>query len=105
MSSKPLISAEVGSGTSHVNIDGLTGIVVAAGSSLALRAAMDKLYHNKASADEMGKNARRRYETLFTGRLMGQRYAQMYAEVLSIKIEKEPPGDAPSPVQVEGPHI
>jgi glycosyltransferase involved in cell wall biosynthesis len=85
MSSKPLISAEVGSGTSHVNIDGLTGIVVEAGSSLALRAAMDKLYHDKASADEMGKNARRRYETLFTGRLMGQRYAQMYAEVLSAK--------------------
>lgn len=82
MSARPLISAEVGSGTSHVNIDGDTGIVVEAGSSAALRRAMDTLNDDPGLAATMGKNARRRYEKLFTGRLMGERYAALYSRVL-----------------------
>lgn len=82
MSARPLISAEVGSGTSHVNVHEETGLVVEAGSSVALRAAMDELFGDKAKAVRMGKNARLRYEALFTGRLMGERYAKLYADVL-----------------------
>ncbi len=37
MYGKPLISTEVGSGTSHVNIDGQTGIVVPPGSHNSLK--------------------------------------------------------------------
>ena len=83
MSSRPLISAEVGSGTSHVNIDGETGLVVEAGSSAALRQALDQLHNDRELADRMGQNARCRYEQLFTGRLMGERYAALYTDVLS----------------------
>jgi rhamnosyl/mannosyltransferase len=83
MSSRPLISAEVGSGTSHVNIDGETGLVVEAGSSKGLRQALDQLHDDHEQAHRMGQNARRRYEQLFTGRLMGERYAALYADVLS----------------------
>jgi glycosyltransferase involved in cell wall biosynthesis len=83
MSSRPLISAEVGSGSSHVNINELTGLVVPSGDSSALRAAMDELYQNEDKARIMGENARRRYEELFTGRLMGERYTRAYADVVS----------------------
>jgi len=83
MSSRPLISAEVGSGSSHVNINEQTGLVVPPGDSSALRAAMDELYRDEGKARIMGENARRRYEELFTGRLMGERYARAYADVLS----------------------
>ena len=83
MSSRPLISAEVGSGSSHVNINEQTGLVVPPGDSSALRAAMDELYRDEDKARIMGENARRRYEELFTGRLMGERYARAYADVLS----------------------
>jgi glycosyltransferase involved in cell wall biosynthesis len=82
MSGRPLISAEVGSGTSHVNVHGETGLVVKAGSPVALREAMDELFLDKAKAERMGEKARLRYETLFTGQLMGVRYAKLYADVL-----------------------
>ena len=78
---KPLISTEVGSGTSHVNIDRETGIIVAPGSSHALRQAMDQLFFRPEMAALMGKNARKRYERLFTGKLMGTRYADLYHEL------------------------
>ena len=82
MSGRPLISAEVGSGTSHVNVHDETGLVVEAGSPVALREAMDELFLDRVKAERMGEKARLRYETLFTGRLMGGRYAKLYADVL-----------------------
>jgi len=83
MSARALISAEVGSGTSHVNINGETGLVVPPGNSRALREAMDDLHRHPEKARTMGAGARRRYETLFTGRLMGQRYADAYRRILA----------------------
>ena len=82
MSGRPLISAEVGSGTSHVNVHDETGLVVEAGSPVALREAMDELFLDRVKAERMGEKARLRYEKLFTGRLMGGRYAKLYADVL-----------------------
>ena len=83
MSSRPLISAEVGSGTSHVNIHGETGLVVPPGNSKALREAMDDLYQHPDKAGVMGSQARQRYEQLFTGSRMGARYADAYRRILA----------------------
>lgn len=83
MSSRPLISAEVGSGTSHVNIHGETGLVVPPGNSRALREAMDDLYRDADKARRMGARARLRYEQLFTGHRMGERYADAYHRILA----------------------
>jgi rhamnosyl/mannosyltransferase len=82
MYGKPLISTEVGSGTSHVNIDGETGLVVPPGSSKALREAMDQIYHRPDVARLMGGRARNRFEKLFTGELMGRRYHDLYSRLL-----------------------
>ena len=81
MHSKPLISAEVGSGTSHVNIDGETGLVVTPASAKALREAMDRMQAEPGMARCMGVRARRRFEQLFSGALMGDRYADIYAQL------------------------
>ncbi len=83
MSSKPLISTEVGSGTSHVNADQETGLVIPPGSSAALRQAMDHLYRNPERAARMGVRARARFEKLFTGELMAQRYVDVYSKLLA----------------------
>ena len=40
MFGKPMISSEIGTGTSHVNVGGVTGLVVPPGDSAALRAAL-----------------------------------------------------------------
>ncbi len=82
MNSRALISAEVGSGTSHVNVDGETGIVVPPSDPVALRSAMDRLHTDPELASQMGARARQRYEDLFTGRTMGERYTEVYHRVL-----------------------
>lgn len=82
MFSKPLISAEVGSGTSHVNIDDETGIVVPPGSATEMRTAMERLFHDDLLAQRLGRNARARFEKHFTGALMGKRYAELYHQLL-----------------------
>ena len=81
MYGKPLISTEVGSGTSHVNIDGETGLVVTPGSSKDLRHAMDHLHFRPDMARLMGQRARARYEQLFTGALMGSKYVALYRDL------------------------
>ena len=81
MGARPLISTEVGSGTSHVNVHGETGLVVTPASSKALREAMDQLHEHPAMACRMGRGAHRRFERLFNGGLMGDRYAAIYAEL------------------------
>ncbi len=80
---KPLISTEIGSGTSHVNVHGETGLVVPPGSAEMLRAAMDSLSQNPEMAARLGRGARARYERLFTGSAMGRRYYELYQEVLA----------------------
>lgn len=87
---KPLISTEVGSGTSHVNVDGETGLVVPPGSHKALREAMDHLYYRPDMARLMGRRARERYERLFTGELMGRRYFDLYQQLVSAGAEQTP---------------
>ncbi|MEM0952907.1 MAG: glycosyltransferase [Pseudomonadota bacterium] len=82
MCAKPLISAEVGSGTSHINIDRKTGLVVTPGCSRSLRDAMDFLYGHPEQAAQMGLQARARYEELFTGATMGDRYCRIYQAVV-----------------------
>lgn len=82
MYGRPLISTEVGSGTSHVNVDGETGLVVPPGSPRALRQAMDQMWYRPDMAERMGRKARGRFERLFTGRVMGSRYHQAYSSLL-----------------------
>ncbi len=85
MHSRPLISTEVGSGTSHINVHNETGLVVAPGSVKSLRRAMDQLHHHPEKAQEMGRNARKRFEAHFTADVMGERYSRQYAEILGLE--------------------
>ena len=78
MFGKALISTEAGSGTSHVNLGGETGLVVDPGCPTALRRAMDRLHACPEMAHGMGGRARQRFDQLFTGDLMGERYAEIY---------------------------
>ena len=91
MFGKPLISASIGTGTSYVNHDGETGLVVEPGSPPALRKAMDYMSDNPAEAVQMGLNARIRYEQHFTGSVVGEGYYALYEQVLSelTQVEKD----------------
>lgn len=82
MFGKPMISCEIGTGTSYVNADGETGIVVSPESPAELAQAMIRLRDDAGMAHRCGLAARQRYEKLFSGEALGQSYAALYREVL-----------------------
>ena len=82
MYGKPMVSCEVGSGTSYANADGETGFVVPPETPEALAAAMNALLADDALAKQFGRAARRRYEELFSGPALGKAYTQLYQDVL-----------------------
>ena len=81
MFSKPMVCCEVGSGTSYVNLDGVTGIVVPPETPHALAAACNGILENPEMARAMGTAARKRYETLFSGEALGGAYSNLYRKV------------------------
>lgn len=83
MNGKPMISSEIGTGTSHVNVDGVTGFVVPPGDARALRAAMDRLIDAPALAASLGEGARARYLELFQAGQMCEAFAELYHELLA----------------------
>lgn len=86
MYEKPLISSEIGTGSSYVNIDGVTGLVVPPNDPAALRAAMHRLEQDSALAKQMGARARERFDKMFTARQMAQSYAALYRQVLDAAV-------------------
>lgn len=82
MFSRPMISCEIGTGTSYINIDGETGLVVPPTDARALADAMQRMAASEAEAKCFGKAARRRYEALFTAKRMGEAYATLYRALL-----------------------
>ena len=83
MFGKPLISCEIGTGTSYINIDRLTGLVVPPSDPTALSNAMTWLWNHSEHAVEMGKKARARYEELFTSKQMAESYYDLYQRLLN----------------------
>ena len=82
MCGKPMISTELSTGTSFVNLHGETGIVVPPADSKALGQAMRKLSGDDLLIQEFGCSARKRYEKMFTARQMGDSYSHLYKSLL-----------------------
>lgn len=79
---KPLISCEIGTGTSFVNKHELTGLVIEPSSAKALKSAMQYLLDNPNKAAEFGSNAQTRSQTLFTAQEQADSYYKIYQELL-----------------------
>lgn len=82
MVNKPLISCEIGTGTSYVNAHEETGLVIPPESPSQLASAMNQLLQDESLAESMGRAARARYETLFSGEALGRAYAGLYREAI-----------------------
>jgi rhamnosyl/mannosyltransferase len=83
MFGKPMISSEIGTGTTYINVDQQTGLVVPPSDHEALRAAMRTLWDDPALAQEMGRRAEARYWQLFTAEQMADAYLSLYQELVA----------------------
>jgi glycosyltransferase involved in cell wall biosynthesis len=81
MFEKPMISCEIGSGTTYINIHNETGIVVPPSDPIALHHAMIELWEDSDKATRMGQAAGKRYEELFTVEKMSKAYSNIYLEL------------------------
>ncbi|WP_233177104.1 glycosyltransferase [Ralstonia sp. ASV6] len=81
MFGKPMVCCEIGSGTSYVNLHGVTGLVVPPESPERLAAAILELLAEPQRAARMGRAARERYQALFSGPALGEAYSRLYREV------------------------
>lgn len=79
---KALISAEIGTGSSYINVDGITGLVVPPSDASALAAAMDQLWNDDELVLGMGQAARERFDHLFTASTMAKAYENLYQRIL-----------------------
>lgn len=82
MYGKPMISSEIGTGTSYINIDQETGLVVPPADPFALRQALCFLWDNPDVAALMGKQAEKRYWEVFTAEKMAREYVEVYRNLL-----------------------
>lgn len=83
MYGKPMISSEIGTGTTYINIHDETGLVVPPSDPQAFGEAMRTLWDNPARAHEMGKRAEARYHELFTAERMAGSYHALYQELVA----------------------
>ena len=81
MYGKPLISSEIGTGTTFINVADETGLVVPPSDPEALRQAMTYLWEHPKQAAEMGKCAEERYYQFFTAEQMVQSYVDLYRDI------------------------
>lgn len=77
----PCVSTELGTGTSFVNLDQSTGLVVPPGDPRALADAINALLEDDALAARCGEAARRRAHAEFSHTVMSQRVLRVYEEV------------------------
>ncbi|XLZ69420.1 glycosyltransferase family 4 protein [Massilia sp. SR12] len=83
MYGKPMISSEIGTGTTYINIDNETGLVVPPSDPAAFEQAMRTLWDNPQLAADMGRRAEARYWELFTAEKMAENYAALYRTLLA----------------------
>lgn len=82
---RPLISCEIGTGTSFINQDKVSGCVIPPNDSQALVEAMNELWNNEETSNRYGENSRRRFEEMFTAVHMIDAYVNLYTTLLESK--------------------
>lgn len=83
MYGKPMISCEIGTGTTFINLDGNTGLAVTPEDPISLRSAIIQLWDHPSQAGTMGDKAKERFDSLFTAERMVDSYMQLYRHLLS----------------------
>lgn len=82
MYGKPMISCDIGTGTSFINSDQETGIVISPRNPEEIANAINYLLMNPFKAKAFGHRAKERYSKLFSSEIMGKKYSDLYQKVI-----------------------
>ncbi len=82
MFAKPMITCEIGTGTTFVNIDKLTGLVAKPDDSQDLAKKLNQLWQDEQTAKDYGANAKARFDDVFSLEKMVESYKSVYDEVI-----------------------
>jgi rhamnosyl/mannosyltransferase len=82
MYGKPLISSEIGTGTSFINRHNETGFIVRPNDAQSLKNAMKDIWNDDELCCRFGLNARKNYEDLFTADKMAKSYLAVYQDLI-----------------------
>ena len=80
---KPIVSCEIGTGTSFININAKTGFVVPPKNYIKLREAIAYLLYHPKLAKRMGKSNMKLASSRFSNEKMGEAYLNIYYKVFS----------------------
>jgi rhamnosyl/mannosyltransferase len=80
--SKPLISTQLGTGTSFVNLHNHTGFVVTPGCSRSLCRAMNTMIEDQDIYNRFNANTFEHYKANFTAKVQGDNYSRIYRSLL-----------------------
>lgn len=84
MMSKPIISSDIGTGSSYVNIHQKTGLTVEPANAKAFSEAMVKLATDDTLCQTLGASGRQRFEQEFTAKRYTANYIRLYSELYSL---------------------
>lgn len=79
---KPMVSCEIGTGTSFINEHAVTGYVIRPNNVAELASAMQTLAKSDDTVENFGRNAAQRFEEYFTRKTMCHAYLDQYVELL-----------------------
>jgi rhamnosyl/mannosyltransferase len=79
---KPLITCEIGTGTTWINRHEETGLVIPPEDPRALVKAIERLAGDDALSDRLGNGAFSRWETHFSPEVVGRAYRKLYEDLL-----------------------
>ena len=78
----PVVNTGLDSGVPFVSLDGLTGLTVPPGDSVALSRTLNKLLDDDELRGRLGDAARKRVDTEFTAPVMGRRMLDLYTSLV-----------------------
>ncbi len=83
MFGKPLISCEIGTGTSFVNATSVIGLIIELNKEAALGGALRYLWLRPQLAKTMGENSRTRFSAILTAEHMAASYVKLYEKLIA----------------------
>ena len=87
---KPQITCEIGTGTSYVNLNGVTGFCIKPADPGELREAMQRIVSNPKATREMGANAELRAKRIFSAKKQAENYVTMFERLIETKAKNNP---------------